>query len=206
MIGVGPAALNDVSITSLLGKQFRREASRQRGGGEPAMMRRSDRSAHRLDLLLHQPIDLLQGGFIDRVTDQGIGAGEHERSRIGAGNRDTQPFHAARMCGERDRDAGERIVDGAAHPHLGIRRRRRRDRQMHRHDELIIGKCEMSATILDIDVAKRNAPAAPLAGNLHFSAKREQRWREIAGEGGMTTPTLGCNMADIAVPLQAVSV
>ena len=80
MIGVGPAALNDVSITSLLGKQFRREASRQRGGGEPAMMRRSDGGAHRLDLFLHQPIDLLQGGFVDGPTDQGIGASEREGS------------------------------------------------------------------------------------------------------------------------------
>ena len=69
---------------------FGSQAPCQAAGGEAAIIGRCKRGAHRLHLLLHQPVDLLQQLVVDRPPGEGLGAGEQERPRIGAGQRDAQ--------------------------------------------------------------------------------------------------------------------
>ena len=100
--------------------KFGHQTSCQGGGGEPAVVSRGNRRPHRLHLLLHQAIDLMQRFLVDPLALQAVGAGDDERPRIRAGKSDSKGFDHAVIDRERDRHAGEWIVDCAADPHLGV--------------------------------------------------------------------------------------
>src|SRR5664279_4508354 len=154
----------------------------QRGGGDAAIIGRCNRGPHGLDLLLHQPIDLLQQFLVDRSAGKGFRASKQEWPGIRAGQRDVQRTDVRPGCRKRRRHARQWKVDGAAYPHLFISRWRWRYRQMHRLNEFAGGQSEMGLAVLDIEFAQRNAALAFWTGNINLGAEHEQSRRKIAGE------------------------
>ena len=107
------------------------EPTRHRCGGEPAIMRHGQRRAHRLRLMLHQTVNLLeQRSSTARPANASVppsSSGQELRPVSLTRRLSTRPSFI--MC-KRGRDAGQRIVDGAARPHLLVSRDRRRDGKM----------------------------------------------------------------------------
>src|ERR1019366_7405576 len=182
------------------------QAPCKRGGRDAAIIGRCNRGPHGLDLLLHQPIDLLLQFLVDRSAGKGFRTGKQERPGIRAGQRDAQRTDCCPGCRERDSHAGQWKVDGAAYPHFFIGGCMRRCRQMHRRDELAGGQSEMGLAVFDIEFTQRNTPLALRAGNVDFGAEHEQGRRQVAGESGMTALSLWGNVTDISAIFQTIGV
>lgn len=58
-----------------LGEQSCGQAPSKAGSRKPAVVGGSNRGAHRLHLLLHEPVDVLQCLVVDRPADDGLGSG-----------------------------------------------------------------------------------------------------------------------------------
>jgi len=88
------------------GEQPRGEAACQRGGGQTAVIGGHERRAHRLHLLLHQLVELLQRAIVERAAQESVASRKQERPRIGAGQSHAQVGDLFAIGGERNGDAG----------------------------------------------------------------------------------------------------
>src|SRR5690348_6348004 len=95
-------------------EQPREQAARQNAGDAPAVMAGREGCLHRHDLVTHQRVEALDHALVEPATAERVGAGKQHRTRIGACESDAQVDELAVVFSQRDRDAGDRILNRAA--------------------------------------------------------------------------------------------
>ena len=81
-----------------------------------------ERRLHRHDLVAHEASRPLKHARIQRAAAELVRAFEPHRPRIGAGEGDAQIGERVAVAPQRDRDAGDRILDRAADADLVVGR------------------------------------------------------------------------------------